>query len=315
MNYKVFTICFTFNQSSFIKDTMKGFISQDTNFPFVCCILEDASTDGEDYVITNYMISEFDPISSSKSLCEETEYGRLLYGQHKINRNCYFYVLLLNENHFSKGTSGLIYTRELMAKCDYGAFCEGDDYWTDKSKLQDQADFLDNHPDYSLCFHAHLNLYSDGTTKTKQRYETDRDECPIEEMIKEGGGYMATCSMFFRMSSFLGEKPLWHKESPVGDYVNMLWLAYHGKVHYSSRIMSTYRAMSSGSWNERVQKKWRMRKDYYDKSIRTLKGFNEWSNNNYKAAVVHRINHLRRSRFVSLYYHPVKLYILSFFRK
>lgn len=315
MNYKVFTICFTYNHSSFIVDTMKGFVCQKTNFPYLCCILDDASTDNEDEVILKYMNNEFEPVCASKSLCETRDYGRLLFGRHKNNRNCFFYVILLNENHFSKGKDGLIYTSDIMGNCDYGAFCEGDDYWTDINKLQEQADFLDEHSDYSLCFHAHMNLYNDGTSKTKRRYVTDRYDCPIEEMIKEGGGYMATCSMFFRMRSFLGNKPSWHRESPVGDYVNMLWLASHGKVYYCSKVMSTYRAMSSGSWNERLQKKWRMRKDYYDKSIRTLKGFNEWSNNNYKAAVVHRINHLRRSRFVSLYYHPVKLYILSFFRK
>ena len=32
--YKVFVYCNTFNQTSYIKDTMDGFCIQQTNFPF-----------------------------------------------------------------------------------------------------------------------------------------------------------------------------------------------------------------------------------------------------------------------------------------
>lgn len=44
---KVCVWCNIYNQASYIKDTMEGFCIQQTQFPFVCLIMDDASTDGE----------------------------------------------------------------------------------------------------------------------------------------------------------------------------------------------------------------------------------------------------------------------------
>ena len=54
MNYPKFKVCvrcFTFNQADYIEDAMNGFTMQQTDFPFVCCIVDDASTDEEQKVI------------------------------------------------------------------------------------------------------------------------------------------------------------------------------------------------------------------------------------------------------------------------
>ena len=49
--YKVLVNCATFNHSKYIEEALNGFAIQQTNFPFVCYILDDASTDGEQDVI------------------------------------------------------------------------------------------------------------------------------------------------------------------------------------------------------------------------------------------------------------------------
>ena len=54
--FKVCIRCQTYNHSAYIVDAMNGFCMQKTSFPFVCCIIDDNSTDGEQEVIKNYYI-------------------------------------------------------------------------------------------------------------------------------------------------------------------------------------------------------------------------------------------------------------------
>lgn len=76
MNYPKFLVnvtCLTFNHSNYIIDTMNGFCMQETNFPFICCILDDASTDGEQSIIKKYIEDNFDLSETSEYYYKETD--------------------------------------------------------------------------------------------------------------------------------------------------------------------------------------------------------------------------------------------------
>ena len=148
--FKVCVRCSTFNQAKYIEDTMNGFVMQQTDFPFVCCIVDDASTDGEQDVIKKYMDMHFDYSPNSVSFEKETDYAYIHYAQHKENKNCYFAVLFLKENHYSKKMGKIQYLAEWRESCKYEALCEGDDYWINSSKLQKQADILNDFEDVIL---------------------------------------------------------------------------------------------------------------------------------------------------------------------
>lgn len=60
ISYKVSVRCMTYNQSQYIQDTLNGFCMQQTNFPYVCTIVDDASTDGEQDIIKGYFENNFD---------------------------------------------------------------------------------------------------------------------------------------------------------------------------------------------------------------------------------------------------------------
>ena len=97
-DYKVLVRCFTFNQSKYIKDALNGFVMQETDFPFVCAIVDDCSTDGEQDVIKSYLDTEFNMESAE---LYETDYANIIVAVHKTNINCSFAVFLLKYNHYS----------------------------------------------------------------------------------------------------------------------------------------------------------------------------------------------------------------------
>ena len=162
-HYKVCTRCFTYNQEAFVLDALNGFVAQETCFPAVYIIVDDASTDNEPQVVRDYFTENFNTQDSTIAFQEETEYGEILYAQHKINKNCFFVILFLKENHYSQKKSKAPYLSRWVDKSEYIAMCEGDDFWTDPLKLQAQVDFMDEHEEYSLCCHRYRihNLKSD----------------------------------------------------------------------------------------------------------------------------------------------------------
>ena len=91
--FKICVRCYTYNHAHFIEDTMNGFCMQESDFPFVCCIVDDASMDGEQEVIKKYLLEHFD-LDNKIVRNEETDDYVLTLARHKTNMSCYFAVYL-----------------------------------------------------------------------------------------------------------------------------------------------------------------------------------------------------------------------------
>ena len=155
--------CISYNHASYIKDCMNGFTMQETKFPYVCVIDDDASTDGEPEVITNYMAEHFNIDDKDVVRSEETDDYRMIFAQHKTNKNCFFAVFFLKYNHYSIGKSRESYVARFVDGTKYMAICEGDDYWIDQLKLQKQVDALENHSDCLISYCRVQRIRKDGS--------------------------------------------------------------------------------------------------------------------------------------------------------
>ena len=134
------------------------------------------------------------------------------------------------------------------AQGKYIALCEGDDYWTDPLKLQKQVDFLETHPDYSLCFHNAMVHYEDGKTIDHIFAKLQTKEYDRQELLKS---WLApTASFVFVkdiLSSSIFQKVQTSKKLIYGDLPLILSASYCGKIYGFYDNMSIYRIHNGGA--------------------------------------------------------------------
>lgn len=240
--------CMTFNHVSYIEDAMNGFCLQETSFPFVCTIVDDASTDGAQDVIKTYLQRYFDLDDESIVKRDSSNDCERIFAQHKNNKNCYFAVVFLKYNHYSIKKSKIPYFHEWL-DTKYIAICEGDDYWTSPKKLQKQVDYLEDNPDCCMCAHA-AYWEREGVRYLGGCQYVSSHDLTTDEVIRNGGLYLSTNSLIFR-SWLFDDRPEWRKKSFVGDYPLQILGTLRGRLHFLPDTMSVYRFMAEGSWTAR----------------------------------------------------------------
>lgn len=131
-------ICHAYNHEEFIKNAIEGFLIQETDFLYEIIIHDDASTDSTKQIIESYVNKFPDK----------------------------FVPIYQTENQFSKKKSISANFTYPKAKGKYISLCEGDDFWTDKYKLQKQVDFLEKNPDYVVTWTNYVSKHNDKYIET-----------------------------------------------------------------------------------------------------------------------------------------------------
>lgn len=256
--YKVLVRCTTYNQAVYIEEAMNGFTMQKTNFPYICVIVDDASTDGEQVVIKNYFESNFDLEDKTIFRSEETDDYVLEFARHKINHNCFFVALFLKYNHYRIKKDKDAYYSEYRDKAKYIALCEGDDYWIDDLKLQRQVDLLDSDSNCSLCYHACKNVFEDNYKGVK---------VPVCESVMEKLTYKAfmpgypfqTASVVYRSS--VHNSPLFKNVKSNGIVSSSILFITIGQFGYFrgfNEQMAVYRRNAEGVSVKYKDKNWKL---------------------------------------------------------
>lgn len=238
-SFKVYVSCMTYNQSAYIKDALDGFCMQQTSFPFVCGIIDDASTDGEQEMIQHYLEESFDLADSTIMKRDETDDYTRIFARHKENKNCYFAVVFLKYNHYSQRKNKIPYVKEWRNDANYVAFCEGDDYWIDSIKLQKQVDYLDNHPECAMSYTRTMMLQQKTGEIKKGPNVPYRG---LKSLLMRN--YISTLSVVISSKVlrqyFIEINPSQYKWAQ-GDYPIWLYSAANYTIHYLPDITSVYR--------------------------------------------------------------------------
>jgi glycosyltransferase involved in cell wall biosynthesis len=209
---KKLSVCITtFNVEKYIAQTIESVLSQKTSFDYEIIVGEDRSTDNTVSILRKF----------------EAEYPN------KIR-------LIHNKENLGM-MKNFIKTIE-FANSKYIAILDGDDYWTDDSKLQKQFEFLESNPEYTLCWHDSLIVDSNGNVKSSftERFVGRNNNLDLDlyQVIrwKVLGG---TSSIFFR--NVLSPFPSWAYNLYGTDAILFMRCRELGKLFYMSGIMSAYR--------------------------------------------------------------------------
>lgn len=215
---KVSVCTITYNQAAYIREALDSFLEQQTLFDFEIVVADDASSDGTREILETYKAKYPDKIR-----------------------------LLLHENNI--GMVPNFFSAIQACVGDYIALCEGDDYWISKNKLQVQADLLDRHPEYAICFHKARIVFSGIEPFDFPDYNANTPEVTgFKDLVK--GNYIHTPTCMFRNhlfpqvpDSFLGLK--------IGDWPLHLLNSLKGDIFFMDQEMAAYRVSSAGFWSAR----------------------------------------------------------------
>ncbi len=247
-NFLVRVDCITYNHAPYITDTMDGFCMQITTFPFVCTIIDDASTDGEPEVIKKYLKEHFDLDDKDVARFEDTDDYHLVFARHKTNHNCFFAVLFLKYNHYSVKKPKREYIKE-WRDAEYVAFCEGDDYWIHPDKLQLQVNYLKANPDCGLV-HTHVKELVQSTLSFNKKmggFEiTDEDIYFIYNPIRT----LSVCckqEYITRYNQEIGKYHSWQ----MGDFQLWLYILMNSRIHFIPEVTGVYRILDESAVHSR----------------------------------------------------------------
>jgi glycosyltransferase involved in cell wall biosynthesis len=218
----VSVVCFAYNHERFIRQAVDSFLAQRTDFPFEIIVNDDASTDNTPGLLSFYAESHPD--------------------RFRWNRQA--------SNRYSRGELGSMWIETFRsARGKFIALCEGDDFWTEPSKLQRQVRRLQSEPAWAAVFHRGHAVNEGGNIipfvwdGLAYRGEYTQADC-----LRELRSGYPTASLVFRKSCVMGETPDYYLRTPY-DFMFDLLVTEHGLLGFEDFDGCAYRQHSAGIWS------------------------------------------------------------------
>lgn len=202
-----------FNHGPYIAEALDSVLRQQVAFEYEIVIGDDCSTDDTRAIALEYTLRFPDRIR-----------------------------LLLNDRNLGVFDND----RRILQACrgEYIAGLEADDYWTSPFKLQALVECLDEHREYSACFHRadHVGdqipvMWRAAPPVIKPYYTTDD--------LLAYGPFIQACTVVFRAAA-LRTPADWTRHTVFLDTTNAARLALAGPIGFIDETMAVYRYHATG---------------------------------------------------------------------
>ena len=216
---KITTMITAYNHAKYIAAAIESAVSQTGDFVHEILISDDGSTDKTRKIIKQYV----------------QKYPHII---RDISRD---------ENH---GISNNMKYCFKNATGEYIAILEGDDYWTDKHKLQKQMDFLRNKPECTMVFNR-INVLNEAkqTFSLLSRHDNLAEVFNGDTVIKE-----PTLNLIGNFSCCMFRTNIMKKLPPVlfktrfNEIALSFYLCRLGQMGFIKDTLSVYRQHENGVW-------------------------------------------------------------------
>jgi len=211
-------ICLTYNHEKYIRQAITGVMFQKTNFDFELLIADDCSKDSTLSIAKEYAMK-------------------------------YPHIIKVLETDSNVG----MYQNEKRVlsnvKSKYIMFCEGDDYWIDKNKIQTQINFLEKNDRISLVFTN--RFIDDGKNMLPMFY---KKKYTINDILSgQNWGIQSIC---YRNESFSKNEYFNLFETINGDRLIPYLCSKSGDIVCIPYFTSVYRVTGFGVATSRPKEKY-----------------------------------------------------------
>jgi glycosyltransferase involved in cell wall biosynthesis len=221
----VSVLMLTFNHEKYLLEAIEGVLKQETDFDFELIISDDCSTDKTEEIV--------------KKIIDSDPKGYIIkYIKHKKNIGMYANGLFV----FNEGNG------------EYLALCEGDDYWVDPFKLQNQVDLLKIRPDATMCVGLSNILKNNNKIS---HLNTNISHRKTNDLIF----FNDILTTYFHTSTYLIKKEClpyllsFSGVIPLSDTVIRYLLISKGPFVLYNEIVSVYRFSGEGMWTSLSKEK------------------------------------------------------------
>ncbi|WP_066633793.1 glycosyltransferase [Desulfolucanica intricata] len=238
----------TYRHEKYIRQALDSILMQETNFKYEIVIGEDASPDSTREILLEYKERYPDVI-------------KLILHEHNV------------------GASRNSYEVKKRCKGKYIAQLEGDDFWTDKNKLQKQVDLLEQNHEWVGVAHNHYSVNNDGTNPVigLQMWQVNR-EYTLKNYLNEGFSFHGNTLVYRNILPTSGEryKRLRFTANTMGDVITYCLLLDKGSIFVMSDVMLAHRAASSEDTSSYSFKQINQMIEFSNMYIKIVKAIEEW---------------------------------------
>lgn len=214
-------IMVTYNHEKYIAQAIESIVCQKTDYKFELLIGDDASTDHTPEIITEYYKKYPNII---KTFLRKKNVG--------ATKNGYYLMK--------------------SAKGKYFSSCEGDDFWCDKTKIQSDIDFLEQHNEYvGICGRTQAvredgTLLEENLAQNVQFWKFDREEYELKDFEEwKMPGHLSGMTAVNIAKEMDDISLIYKAHSTVGDRTTILLVSLLGAIKCTKKVQTCYRFRNS----------------------------------------------------------------------